>query len=258
MTDLAISNPFNAPVYHEEIVASTMDVSRSLAANGAPHGAVITADFQEQGRGRIRERPWDMDRNVSLPFTVLLRYGRLEAIPRALTLRVGLALALAIEDFVPVLKDAALVKWPNDIMICSKKAAGILAEAEGGNVHVGVGINLAQNEFPAFLQDKAVSLSLAVGRDIPPEARFVLLEKILVRLHGELENGCGDSPAWRGRLEDRLFKKGEQVCFVAGEAGSGRVVEGRLAGIGPGGELLIMPRGERAAHSFVTGELRVY
>jgi hypothetical protein len=46
MKRLNISNPFNAPVYHEETVVSTMDVSRALAANGERHGAVITADFQ--------------------------------------------------------------------------------------------------------------------------------------------------------------------------------------------------------------------
>lgn len=255
MNRLSISNPFNAPVYHAVTVASTMDVSRSLAAQDAPHGTVITADFQEQGRGRGRERSWDMDRGTSLPFTVLLRYPRIEAIPRALTLRAGLATALAIEDFAPALAGAVLVKWPNDIMVGSKKTAGILAEAGGGNVHIGIGINVAQNEFPGALRDKATSLSLAAGGDISPEGRFVLLEKILARLYEELEAPAAD---WRGRLERRLYQKGAEVCFIEGAAGSDRAVEGRLEGIGPGGELLILPRGEPAARSFVTGELRVY
>jgi BirA family biotin operon repressor/biotin-[acetyl-CoA-carboxylase] ligase len=267
MRQLAILNPFDAPVYHEETVSSTMDVSRGLAAEGAPHGTVITADFQEAGRGRGRERLWDMDRG-NIPFTVLLRYGKIEAIPRALTLRTGLAVALAIEEFVPGLAGAVTVKWPNDIMIRAvfdakaKKAAGILAEAEGGTVHIGIGINVAQSEFPLSLRDKATSISLAAGRQIVPEARFTLLEKILSRLYRELEapeeKAGGRSSDWRGRLEERLYKKGEQVCFIEGEAGSDRIVEGCLAGIGPGGELLIVPRGETGARPFVTGELRVY
>lgn len=258
MRPLAIHNPFNAPVWYEETVASTMSSARVLAAEGAAHGAVISAGFQEQGRGRIPRRAWDMDRGTSLPFTILLRYGQSGDIPAALPLRVGLAAALAIEDFVPSLGGAVRVKWPNDIMIGSQKAAGILTEADGGLVFIGVGINVAQKAFPGFLRGKAVSISLAVGRDIPPDARFDLLEKTLTRLYEELENPGGHSSGWRGRLEQRLYKKNERVRFVAGEAGSGRVVEGRLAGIGPGGELLITPEGEGEPRAFVTGELAVY
>ena len=50
MQQLAINNPFNAPVYHEETVSSTMDISRKLAVDGEPHGTVIAADFQEAGK----------------------------------------------------------------------------------------------------------------------------------------------------------------------------------------------------------------
>ena len=266
MRHLAMLNLFNAPVYHEETVSSTMDVSRALAAEGAPHGTVITADFQEAGRGRGRERPWDMERGNNMPFTILLRYGKIEGVPRALTLRTGLAVALAIEDFVPSLAGVVTIKWPNDIMIRAsgkvQKAAGILTEAEGGTVYIGVGINVAQSEFPLPLRDKATSISLAAGRQIAPTARFTLLEKILSRLYGELEapdgKAGGASSDWRERLEGRLYKKGETVCFIEGAAGSDRVVEGRLAGIGPGGELLIAPQGETQPRPFITGELRVY
>jgi BirA family biotin operon repressor/biotin-[acetyl-CoA-carboxylase] ligase len=257
MRQLVIRNPFNAPVYHEETVGSTMDLARLLASGGEAHGAVIAADFQEAGRGRTAERSWNMDRGTSLPFTVLLRYPRIEEIPQAITLRAGLAVALGIEDFMPSLAGRALIKWPNDIMIGSKKAAGILSEAGGGAVYIGVGINVAQREFPAFLREKAVSLGLAAQTEISAETRFTLLEHILARLHAELEP-CAASPGWRGRVEQRLYKKGETVCFIDGPAGSAKTVEGRLAGIGGGGELLIIPRGETRARPFITGELRVY
>jgi BirA family biotin operon repressor/biotin-[acetyl-CoA-carboxylase] ligase len=249
----AIHNPFNAPVYHEETVTSTMDVSRQLAARGEPHGTVIFADFQEAGRGRIRERSWEMDRNLNLALTVLLRYLNVEGIPPALTLRAGLAVCFAVEDFSPCLQNAIKVKWPNDIMIGSKKAAGILCEAVGGNVHIGIGLNVAQQVFPDHLREKAVSISLATGRDIPPDDRFCLLEKILDRLYRELETTEGSD--WKERLEQRLYKKDEQVAFAEGAAGSGKVIRGCLAGVGTGGELMIVPEGETEALPFVTGEL---
>ena len=248
-----IRNPFNAPVYHEETVASTMDVSRQLAERGELHGTVIFADFQEAGRGRIRERSWEMDKNVNLALTVLLRYPNVEDIPPALTLRAGLAVCFAVEDFLPSLRGEVKIKWPNDIMIGSKKAAGILCEAVGGNVHIGIGINAAQKEFPDHLRGKAVSLSLAAGRDIAPDERFCLLEKVIDRLYRELETP--QKSGWKDRLEQRLYKKDEQVSFAEGAADSGKVIRGRLAGVGSGGELLIVPEGETEALPFVSGEL---
>jgi BirA family biotin operon repressor/biotin-[acetyl-CoA-carboxylase] ligase len=269
MKRLSLNNPFNAPVYHVETAGSTMDLARALAARGEPHGAVIAADFQEAGRGRVRGRRWDMDRGKSLPCTILLRYPRIEDIPPALTLRTGLAAALAVEDFVPSLSGAVVIKWPNDIMIrcppqpgestgSAKKAAGILTEADGGVVFIGIGINVAQREFPPELRDKAVSIARAAGRDIAPEERFTLLEQILARLYGELTAASGGGADWNSRLLTRLYKKGEPVCFVEGRADSGRIVEGRLDGVGPGGELLIAPAGGGPARAFLTGELRVY
>jgi len=255
MTKLKISNPFDAPVYHEETVSSTMELSHALAADGEPHGTVITADFQEAGRGRIRDRAWQMNRGENLPFTVLLRYPRIEDIPSAVTLRTGLAVSLAIEDFAPSLQSSVFVKWPNDIMLGVKKTAGILCEADGGNVHIGIGLNVAQKEFPDRLSQKAVSIALAVGKDIAPNNRFILLEKILARLFDEL-NAQKNITNWKSRLEQRLYKKGEQVVFAEGEAGSAKEVKGILAGIGESGELLIVPEGETQPRSFVTGELK--
>lgn len=253
MTTLNIKNPFNAPVYHEETVESTMDVSRRLASGGEPHGVVITADFQEKGRGRLRGRMWQMERKMSLPFTVLLRFECAADIPPALTLRTGLALLLAVEDFAPSLAGRLKVKWPNDILYGSKKIAGILCEADGGVVHIGIGINFAQKEFPQSLAAKASSVSLAAGIDIDPEKRFCLLEKILSSLYEELENKKADG--WKCRLEQRLYKKNENVIFIEGAAGSENKIKGRLAGIGESGELLIIPDGETERRSFFNGEL---
>jgi len=256
MRILDIRNPFNAAVYHEETVSSTMDVSRQLEFNGGQHGTVIAADFQQAGRGR-GDRTWEMESGVSLPFTILLRYPRIQDIPPALTLRAGLAVSLAIEDFAPSLRDLVMVKWPNDIMINSKKAAGILCEASAGNVHLGIGINAGQRKFPVHLNEKATSIALVTGSDIAQKERFCLLEKILVRLYDELGESSCYYENWKTRLEQRLFKKGEQVVFIEGAANSGKEVKGCLEGITPAGELLITPQGQTIPQPFVTGELQL-
>ncbi|MDR2784377.1 MAG: biotin--[acetyl-CoA-carboxylase] ligase [Treponema sp.] len=268
-------------MYYRETVSSTMDEARQLAARGERHGTVITAGFQEAGRGRGRNRSWNADREKNLFFTILLRYAGIDAVPKALTLKTGLAVSLAIEDFAPELKGRVQVKWPNDIMLpgirlpekqprvnAAAKTAGILAEsvvdAAGCTVYIGVGVNLAQTEFPAAIRGRAVSLLLArralsgngdavyTGED-----RFRLLEKILACLYPEV-NGGQSSAGWRERLDARLYRHGERVRFFAGSADEGRQVEGALSGIGENGELLITADGETESRAFITGELDVY
>jgi BirA family biotin operon repressor/biotin-[acetyl-CoA-carboxylase] ligase len=291
MKTIALNNPFGAPVYHVESVSSTMEAARALARSGAAPGTIIASEFQEQGRGR-QGRSWTAKKGESLLFTLLLRYPEPGAIPQALTLRTGLALALAIEAFAPSLR--AELKWPNDIMLNGKKTAGILAEGDGGDVYVGIGVNVFQKEFPPELRGKATSIAQALdetpgrkterkavdeaaagqdaaggaesaGRETclaaaletgpagPPDRRFVLLEKILDALYHELKAPL----SWRDRLEARLYMKGKPVRFAPGGPDSELLVEGILKGVGPGGELLIAPAGG-AVKSFASGELRVY
>jgi len=254
---LKLNNPFGAPIYHEETVSSTFDLARSLAEQGEPHGTVIAADFQQAGRGRLN-RPWITERGKSLMFTIILRYAGASSIPNALTLRTGLAVSLAVEDLAPALTGGFVrIKWPNDIMINTRKAAGILTETDGKIVYIGVGVNVAQEEFPEEYRSKAGSI-IQFFPTLTENARLDLLEKILSRLYEEIENQPAKSETWRERLLNRLYKKGETVTFAEGAADSEKIVEGVLSGLGPGGELLIIPKGEEKARSFITGELRVY
>jgi BirA family biotin operon repressor/biotin-[acetyl-CoA-carboxylase] ligase len=204
-----------------------------------------------------------VEKNKSLLFTVLLRWPRMEDIPPALPLRAGLAAALAIEDFSPALAGKLMIKWPNDILAPvetagsarMKKLVGILAEAESGNVHLGMGLNVSQTQFPPPLQDKATSIGLASGKEIHDDERFALLEKILLHIYNEIEaaNACTNDSGWISRVTPRLYKKGEEVRFAKGGADSGDIVTGILSGITAGGELLIRSNGMDCF--FTAGEL---
>jgi BirA family biotin operon repressor/biotin-[acetyl-CoA-carboxylase] ligase len=235
------------------------------------------AGFQERGRGRIG-RIWEAGQDSALLCTLLLRYPGLEAMPEALTLRTGLALALAIEEFAPGFRPE--IKWPNDLMLDGKKTAGILTEADGKIVYIGMGINVFQRKFSAGLTNKATSIALALDRtgrnpgagslqgvalraadlETGPagqDSRLVLLEKILDAMHREFES---EAP-WLDRLEARLYMKEKPVRFAPGGPDSEQVVEGILKGIGPGGELLLedaSPAGDGGMRCFTNGELRVY
>jgi BirA family biotin operon repressor/biotin-[acetyl-CoA-carboxylase] ligase len=259
-----IPNAFGAPTLWASVVTSTMDEARILAERGFPHGTVIAADVQERGRGSGNRR-WTADGGTNLFFTVLLRYDGFAAVPRALTLRTGLAVSAAVEDMAAAcgaaLERPVLVKWPNDVMIrygpAYRKTAGILTEGNGSVFFIGVGVNVGQVDFPEELQEKAGSLALALG-PLPEGAPRALLGKILARLHGEI--GTGGAESWRARMEERLYQKGGRVRFTvrpalasAAPASEGETVEGILTGIGPDGEILI--RCGDTTRAFVSGEL---
>jgi hypothetical protein len=59
-------------------------------------------------------------------------------------------------------------------------------------------------------------------------------------------------------LEKRLYKRGETVSFAEGAVDSQKIIRGCVAGIGEGGELLLIPEGETEPRPFINGEFRVY
>ena len=278
---LPINNPFGAPVYYKESVTSTMDEVRLLSEKES--GTVIAAGEQSAGRGRAG-RFWNTGKKENLSFTIVLRYSGIGEFPPALTLRTGLAVTHAIEDFTALAADSQnsplagriLLKWPNDVMLLDRtgqgrKAVGILTEAEGGNVYIGVGVNIGQRNFPPELVQKACSIGQALSEenyltDVQAEQlsknlfekRFTLLEMILSRLCDELKNAAFQHN-WRNRLEERLYMKDKKVAFTPGppdelSRGSVPAIEGILLGIGETGELRILEESGEL-HSFVTGEL---
>ena len=164
-------------LYYPEL-GSTMDEAVRLAAEGAEEGTVVIAEMQSAGRGR-QGRSW-VSQPGNLLLSVLFRPG-LGQLPY-ISIIGGLAAARAIRKSANV--DPA-IKWPNDLMLGGKKAAGILAESavEGESVCyavLGIGINVALNpldddEIAAI----ATGLNAAAGNEI---ARESLLRQLLMEL----------------------------------------------------------------------------
>jgi BirA family biotin operon repressor/biotin-[acetyl-CoA-carboxylase] ligase len=99
------------PRLHLRLTDSTNDRARALAIAGAPHGTLVTASAQTAGRGR-QGRRWSAPAHSSLLMSLLLRS------PPPL---LPLIAAVAICD---VAGDAAMIKWPNDIVLVRAPARG--------------------------------------------------------------------------------------------------------------------------------------
>jgi len=178
---------------------STNTTAREMAAAGAPHGTVVIADAQRQGRGRLG-RSWVSPPGVNLYLSAVLR-GELPAERVAqISLLAGVATCETVREWC-----AAEIKWPNDVLAGGRKVAGVLSEmTAAGTEHViviGIGVNLnsSLDDFPAELRDKAGSLRLATGASID-RARFAgrLLSALELRYEQWRHDGFAPiAAAWR-------------------------------------------------------------
>jgi BirA family biotin operon repressor/biotin-[acetyl-CoA-carboxylase] ligase len=196
-------------------LSSSNDRARTLAVDDAPAWTLVVAEQQSAGRGR-GGRPWASPDGRGLWFSLLLRPERAARWELA-SLLTGIALARAVEDEARV---PAGLKWPNDLWIRGRKAAGILCEVQRDHVVVGVGVNVRQRpgEFPAPLRERAVSLETAGGR---PVARLTLLRRFVAearRLLDPLPEELGADLRTEWGRRDVLLGRRVRVAGVVGRA----------------------------------------
>lgn len=156
------------------------------AEAGAPRGTVIVAGQQTAGRGR-RGRVWQSAPGDTLMFSLLWRFPRGASLS-GLSLAVGLAV---VDALMQLGYTEARLKWPNDILLGTRKLAGVLTELVSGSSATGIaaviGIGLNRHlpeDMPAGLREQAAALD-HVALALPPAAQ--LLARLLVALQERLE-----------------------------------------------------------------------
>lgn len=188
---------------------------------GAGEGLVVVADHQRAGRGR-HGRSWEATAGCGLLVSVLLR----PALPVDRRHLVGAAVALAGRDACDVVAGfVPEVKWPNDLVVDGAKLGGVLAEAEGDAVVVGLGLNLSTaGAWPAG----AVCAEDVAGR---PVDRDALLDAYLSSL------------ATRYRDWPALASDYRRACTTLGRAVrvelAGETFTGTAADVSDDGHLLV-------------------
>ncbi|MGW5370553.1 biotin--[acetyl-CoA-carboxylase] ligase [Streptomyces sp. NPDC004009] len=200
--------------------STNSDLVARAAAGRAGEGAVLVAEEQTAGRGRL-DRQWTAPPRSGLFFSVLLNPAE---VPVArwgwLPLLTGVAVATGLSRTAGV--DTAL-KWPNDLLVTvggeERKTGGILAERAGdAGVVIGVGVNVSLRA-PELPVPQAGSLALAgaVNTDRDPLLRGVL--RSLEDWYGRWRSAGGDPAA-----------SGLQETYAAGCATLGRTVRAELPG----------------------------
>lgn len=193
-----------------EVVAeagSTNALVADRARAGEAEGLVLVTEHQTAGRGRL-DRTWETPARAALTFSLLLRPRRPAVDWPWLPLLAGVAVVGPLREHeVP-----AELKWPNDVLLGGRKAAGILAERVdtplGAAAVLGIGLNVSStaDELPG---EGATSIRLATGS--APD-RTDLLRSLVTRLRGQYAAWSADGgPALRPAYLDLCATVGREV-----------------------------------------------
>jgi BirA family biotin operon repressor/biotin-[acetyl-CoA-carboxylase] ligase len=175
---------------------STMDEAARRAEAGTAEGTVVIAETQSMSRGRMG-RTW-----VSQPgnlYVSVLFHPDLEKLPHLSSLG-AVAVVRAIRKTCGL---RAGLKWPNDVLLKGKKAAGILVESavdrgRVGYAVVGIGINVAMDcERIDELSSYATSLEAAAQKEISRNGLLKHLLHEIDNLYLKLAEGQTPLEEWK-------------------------------------------------------------
>ena len=227
-----VTERFGQPRLDVESCEST----QALVDTSLPEGAIVVADHQTAGRGRLG-RTWEAPAGKALLVSVLLR-PPIERNGPEISLVAGVAVADALERTLGL---SVQLKWPNDVMLRRRKVAGCLAEARDGAVVLGIGVNV--NQTRDELPPNAGSVLTLTGRELDREELLGTLLDDLAARYADWREGGLDA-VYEG-LGARDFLRGRQVS-VNGTSGVATMIDrqGRLEIAVGHGELVTVDSGE--------------
>lgn len=242
LSQSALSQALSRPFKYFDRVDSTNDVAKAWLADGALDGALVIANEQTRGRGRLG-REWRTPPDSALALSLILKPDK-SYLPR-LNMTAALSVCEMIMECVPV--DAG-IKWPNDVIVQGRKVSGVLPEAiweadQLAGAVLGIGVNVRVDFSGSALRESAISLEQAAGRRLD---RVVLITALLRRFDAWYSQ-IG-SPALFDAWRSRLGTLNEVVTF--------HDLEGVATGVTAEGALLIRDANGRI-HKRGAGELVV-
>ena len=167
---------------------STNDAILQIANAKSKEGLVVFAEHQTAGRGQRGNR-WESSSGKGLWFSILLRPRIDLASSPQLTAWAAEAVSNAIQNEFSL---TPTIKPPNDVQIDGAKVAGVLVEmkAQQNAPHlaiagIGVNVNQSRENFPKELQSRAISLAMALGKQINRQSFAVALLRKLDRTYRE-------------------------------------------------------------------------
>lgn len=232
---------------------STNDVIEKLARDGVKEGAVVFAESQTRGRGRLG-RKWMSPSRKGLWFSILLRPDLRPVAATQLTIMAATALRRSLDSQTGLSPE---IKWPNDILIKGRKVAGVLTElnAEVDRVKyvilgIGVDVNLNSGDFPAELRKMATSLKAESGKPFSRADLAIAILRELDRDYARIIEGKFTEVA--DEWESHCTTIGHEVIIRCGQ----REIHGQAEALGEEGALLVRTEHGRL-ESVIGGDVTV-
>ncbi len=167
---------------------STNDAILQIATPDSEEGLVLFAEHQMAGRGQRGNR-WESAAAKGLWFSILLRPGIEINRSPLLTSWAAETISGTIENEFSL---KTTIKLPNDVQIDGRKVAGVLVEMRAHKkaphsaiVGMGINVNQALEDFPKELQSRAISLAIALGRQVDRQNFAIALLRNLDRSYRE-------------------------------------------------------------------------
>lgn len=216
--------------------SSTNEVAARLAVDGVAEGAVVFAEHQSRGRGRLG-RAWFGATGKSVLMSLLLRPLLRPPEAARLTIIGAVAIARAVEKLTTIRPS---IKWPNDVIVGEKKLAGILTEmrAESDRIHhivlgIGLNVNQTKTDFPEELRGRCSSFQILTGQMWNRAKVAAALLKELDRDYQRMKEGRFAEAA--AEWQSRCATLGRQVAVQFGKS----MIYGRAEAIDGDGALLL-------------------
>lgn len=211
-------------VLYFDTIDSTNIKAQELAEKGYPSGTLVVADKQESGKGR-RGRSWVSPSGTGIFMTLMIKPDINPNNASMLTLVAALAVAKAITS---VTGEEALIKWPNDIVVNSKKVCGILTEMNAqfdyiNHIVVGIGINVHNESFDwknftdPFRVLKGYGQAVSLMKKLKPDVvfskgGFVSVPVVLAAKHCHVPAIIHESDITPGLANKIAIKGAKKVC----------------------------------------------
>ena len=222
-------------IHHIKKINSTMEACAQLAAQGAESGTIVSANYQDSGRGRFK-RKWLSPDGENIQISIMLRPTQGEL--KYLNMFASMAVLATCEQ---VMNCNAAIKWPNDIQINGRKISGILTESiiEGNKVIssiIGIGLNVNVDvKSEIGIEKTATSVRNEKGRYT---SRSVILKTLIKNLnfyYSKIVDGESLGKQW----SEKLSTIGETVSLSFGQNPSEKPLVGIAESVTIDGSLLI-------------------
>lgn len=240
-------------IIYLDSVNSTNVKAKELAANNSVEGTVVIAEEQTQGRGRLG-RSWSSPKKQGIWMSVILR----PKMKSQDAVKITQVAAAAVWKAINHIGISAKIKWPNDIVINSKKVCGILTEMSGELnrlnyviVGIGVNVNTDMDSFPEEIRHMATSLMLESNNMVNRKELAALILNYFEELYDEANNYGSFTNSMKICRENSVLLGKTIKLTIKGEEQEVRALD-----INEEGELIIQDK-EGIISKVISGEVSV-